>query len=140
MDAEENTNLQPSETPPVQAEANSAAFSITTPKTSGLAKLSFACGLLSILFPIFTILIEAFIMPISEPSMLIIWAMRLLFDMALALAFAGIVLGIIVLVRIKKRQNILRGRGLAISGLIMGRLLLLLIAVGIIYGILLCTV
>ncbi|MBI5777934.1 MAG: hypothetical protein HZA49_00565 [Planctomycetes bacterium] len=128
MVLDENTGLQAPINPPNNK---------SNPKNSRLAKVTFILGLIGIVLLALSFVAPALIIPARRSMdnyfilMAIVGITALL---GLLLALVSIIMGIISLIMIRKSKGMLRGKGWAISGLLMGLIPLLLIGGLIIYG------
>jgi len=126
MQLDENTGLQAPINPP---------NSNSNTKNSRLAKVTFILGLIGIVILALSFIVPALIGPLTFPdSMAFIAIIGIGVLLGLMLALVSVIMGIIALVMVRKSRGMLRGKGWAISGLIMGLLPLLLLGGLIIYG------
>jgi hypothetical protein len=128
MVLEENTGLQAAINPPNNK---------SNPKNSRLAKTTFILGLIGIIILILSFITPALIyssLKVSGSYFIIIAIVGIAALLGLMLALVSVIIGIIALVMIRKSKGMLRGKGWAISGLIMGLLPLLLLGALIVYG------
>lgn len=126
MTIEENKGLHP----PI---GTSGGDSI--PKNSRLAKVTFIFGLIGIVILALSFIVPALIGPLTFPdSMAFIAIIGIAVLLGLMLALVSVITGIISLVMLRKSKGMLKGKGWAISGLVMGLLPLVLVGGLIIYG------
>ncbi|MFH1228527.1 MAG: hypothetical protein V1701_11585 [Planctomycetota bacterium] len=123
METQENTGLQP---PVGMPDID------TLPANSRLAKAAFISGLLGIIVFALLSIAPPIIAPLNMIGIAIIGIISLL---GLLLFLLGAVLGIISLIKIRKSKGLLKGKGWAISGLIIGLIPLLMFGALIIYAI-----
>lgn len=125
MEATENNNLLPAE----------IASRPVIPKDSKLARLSLIFGLFGFLVTAAAMLMMLIAASVELGDILFFEVLSILFLAFMVVAFTGVVISVIALVKIRRRKAVLRGTGSAVSGLIFGAIPVLFVAVRIIYNV-----